>query len=266
MALRRHQMPHPTGWVKAPPDPRTLRLARYTTPTLPATPYAANYLKAVAGWPMLANDRIGDCAPCAIAHHEQAWTVAAGADPPYLPTDADTITAYTGIAGYDPARVDTDGNNPTDTGCTSLDTLNYWRRSGIAGRRIVAYAQVNHANHHEIRAAVNLFGGVFAAVELPLAAGQQFRKRQTWRPTAGPAGERGSWGGHAVYLGAYNGRGLTCVTWGTTQRLTWSWWDTYGAECYAAVSGDFLNRGSDSNPAGINLDQMLADLHQLTGQ
>src|SRR5579863_7845589 len=57
------------GKLVARHDPRTLLLASYTTPQLPAPPPAMNVAKKVKGpWGMMDNDQIGDCT-CAFAVH-----------------------------------------------------------------------------------------------------------------------------------------------------------------------------------------------------
>lgn len=245
------------GWAEGPDDPRTLRLSTYTTPDMPPPPTATNWLKRVSDWPMLANDRIGDCVPVACAHLIQAWTRYACNTEIRIP-EPDVINAYSAISGYNP----TTGAN--DYGCRSLDALNFWRRAGIGGRRVVAYVQLDHTDPVELMTAVHLFGGVYVAAQLPIAADTQFRARQTWSVTRDAAGRRGSWGGHAMHLGAYGSTGLSLTTWGRVQRATWAWWGRYGAEAFAVVSSDWLDRLGGRNPLGFDLDQMLADLRRIT--
>jgi hypothetical protein len=62
--------------------------------------------------------------------------------------------------------------------------------------------------------------------------------------------------GHAVYAVAYDGNGVTVLTWGNTQQGTWAWWDECVDEAYAllppeAKSADF---------SGFNLAELQADL------
>src|SRR5258708_24179219 len=57
------------GKLTARHDPRTLLLATYATPALPAPPVQINVAKDVKGsWGMMDNDQIGDCT-CAAAGH-----------------------------------------------------------------------------------------------------------------------------------------------------------------------------------------------------
>lgn len=249
--------PRQLGWKPGPADPRTLHLSTYTTADLPPPPSRANWMKQVQAWPLYRNDRIGDCVPVACAHLVQGWTRnASGAE--YVIGDGDVVRAYSQISGYDP----TTGAN--DNGCRSLDAMNYWRRNGIGGRQIAAYMKLDHLDLAEVRTAIYLFGGIYLAADLPLAADDQFGRRATWTVQRGEAGRRGSWGGHAMHCGAYGSRGVTVSTWGTTQSATWGWWNAYVAEAFAIVSTDWLDTIGGRSPLGFDLDAMLADLRRIT--
>ncbi len=245
------------GWQPGPPDPRTLKLETYTTPDLPAPPDTVDWMRKVDTWPMLGNNRMGNCVWVSTAHLVQGWTAYAAGTPVLIP-ESEVVAAYSRVTGYDPAT------GAHDNGTRSLDALNYWRKTGVGGRKIVAYVKVDHRNDDSVKSAINLFGGVYIAAQLPRAAQTQFRDRKTWTPTGGASGRRGSWGGHAMHLGGYGKTGVVVSTWGRTQRATWNWWDTYVSECFAVVSADFLDRASGVNPLGFNLDAMLADLKKIT--
>lgn len=250
-------LPVQLGWRKGPDDPRTLRLETYTTPDLPAPPTSADWTKQATSWPMLGNDRISDCVLVSCAHLVQGWTTYAAAAPALIP-ERDVVAAYSAVTGYDPRT----GAN--DDGTRSLDALNYWRKKGIGGHKIVAYVKVDHRNDEAVRSAMHLFGGLYIAAQLPRAAQTQFEQRKTWTPTGGSSGRRGSWGGHAMRMGSYGRTGFTVSTWGRVQRATWLWWDTYVAETFAIVSTDWLDSVGGSNPLGFDLETMLADLRSIT--
>jgi hypothetical protein len=246
------------GRIQAPPDPRNLRLAAYTTPDLPAPPDAVNWLRKVKTWPMYGNDRVGDCEVCACAHAEQAFSVY-GAGSEYTASEADVFAAYSAITGYDPAT----GDN--DTGVRTLDMLGYWRTTGIGGRKITAYVEVNVRDRVEVKSAVALGGGLLVGVDMPLAAGPQFRDRRPWTRVGGADGRPGSWGGHAVHCGAYSPAGLACTTWGRTQRMSWGFWDAYVVEAFVPVSPAWFNQAGTS-PTGLDLDTLLRDLAAVTSR
>jgi hypothetical protein len=249
-----NETPMKLGWQEAPVDPRTLKLSTYTTPALPEPPPAVDWMSTAKRWPMFGNDRAGCCVPASFGHLIGAWTTYAGGGTIYL-TDKDIITAYSAISGYNPRT----GAN--DNGCVSNKALNYWRRSGVGGHKIVAYVQVDESDANAVKAAVNLFGGIYIAAQLPRAADTQFRQRKTWTPTSGSNGRRGSWGGHALHMGSYNTDGFDVSTWGRRQSATWDWWDAYVSEAFAVVSTDWLS-AAGANPLGFNAEALLEDLGQ----
>jgi hypothetical protein len=250
-------LPMRLGWQPGPPDPRTLRLDSYTTPDLPAPPATSDWSKKVTQWPVLGNDHISDCVFVSCAHLVQAWTgYATGAEA--LIPQQDVVGAYSRVTGYDPET------GRGDNGTVSLDALNFWRKTGIGGHKIAAYVKVDHRNDDAVRSAMHLFGGLYIAAQLPLAARTQFQRNKIWTPTGGSAGRRGSWGGHAVRMGSYGRTGFTVSTWGRVQKANWTWWDTYVVESFAVVSADWLNRTGGANPLGFDLDSMLADLRRIT--
>jgi hypothetical protein len=249
-------LPVKLGWKKGPDDPRTARMSRYLTAALPAPPAAVDWMSQVTAWPMDGNDRIGDCVFAACAHLVQAWTTYANT-PVIIPEDV-VVGAYAKVTGYDPRT------GAGDNGTISLDALNFWRRRGIGPSKITAYVAVDHTNHHAVKTAINLFGGIFLAAELPRTAATQFDRHRTWTVSRAAAGRRGSWGGHAIHCGAYDEDSLTVSTWGRAQRMTWGFLDTYGAEAYAVVSPAWLGPTGIS-PVGFDLGALIHDLTQIVG-
>lgn len=111
---------------------------------------------------------------------------------------------------------------------------------------------------------IYLFGGLYTGFALPLSA----QRQAVWDVPAGGAkgkGEPGSWGGHATSLVAYDARGLTCVTWGALQRMTWPFFKTYCDEAYAIVSQQFLSATTKRTPAGFDLATLRKDLALVKG-
>ncbi|MGA2102581.1 MAG: hypothetical protein ABSG34_15855 [Candidatus Sulfotelmatobacter sp.] len=240
-------------------DPRTLLLASYLTAALPVPP--ANFdltTKVGASWGMMDNDQIGDCTCAAAGHLLMEWTANAGKKM-FTPTDKQIVAAYSAITGYNP----TTGAN--DNGAVEVDVLNYWRQSGIAGHKIGAYMALEPANHAHIMDSVYIFGGCYIGLQLPISAQGQVQNHQPWSvPPGGLTGDGkpGSWGGHAVPVVEYDSRGVTVVTWGALQVMTWSFWEAYCDESYAILSNDYLT-GKKTTPQGFNLAQLQADLADL---
>ena len=197
---------------------------------------------------MFLNDSLGDCTCAAAGHMIEAWETNAGR--PFDTIDADILKAYEAVGEYTP------GDESTDNGAVELDVLNYWRKVGIGGHVIGAYASVRPSRPDRVRAAVHLFGGLYIGVALPVTAQQQ----AVWDLAGdGPDAEPGSWGGHAVNVVGYDADGLTVITWGQRKRMTWNFWNEYADEAYALISTDFL-RGDGKTPDGFALAQLNADL------
>jgi len=239
-------------------DPRTLLLAAYVTPSLPNPPASFDLTSKVKSWGMMDNDQIGDCTCAAAGHMIMEWTANAGKKM-VTPTDKQIVSAYSAITGYNP----TTGAN--DNGAVEIDVLNFWRQSGIAGHKIGAYMALEPANHIHIMDSVFLFEGCYIGLQLPTSAQAQVQNHQPWSvPPGGPTGDGkpGSWGGHAVPVVAYDTRGVTVVTWGALQMMTWSFWGVYCEEAYAILSKDYLT-GKKVTPQGFSLPQLQADLADL---
>jgi hypothetical protein len=239
-------------------DPRTLLLASYLTPALPAPPASFDLTSKVTAWGMMDNDQIGDCTCAAAGHLIMEWTANAKGKM-VTPTDKQIVTAYSAITGYN----STTGAN--DNGANEVDVLNYWRQTGIASHKIGAYMALEPSNHTHIMDSVYIFGGCYIGVQLPTSAQAQTQNHQPWSvPPGGPTGDGkpGSWGGHAIPVMAYDARGVTVVTWGALQVMTWSFWAAYCDEAYAILSTDYLS-GKKTTPQGFNLAQLQADLADL---
>jgi len=237
-------------------DPRTLLLADYLTPeTLPAAPAKYTYAKNIKSkaWGMMGNDKIGDCTCAAAGHLIMEWTDDNGAL--VTPTDQQIIAAYSAITGYNPVT----GKN--DNGAVEATVLKYWRKTGIAGHKILAYAALEPKNHSHITLSTYLFGGCYIGLELPVTAQTQ----KVWSVPPGGArgqGAPGSWGGHAVPVIGYDSHHITVITWGAIKKMTWSFWDAYCDESYAIISSDFA--GTKPAPNGFDLAALQQDLKVIT--
>ncbi len=203
-------------------DVRTVQLVKYLdAEVLPPAPSSYKLANTPSAWGMFLNDQIGDCAIAAPLHMEMGWNAAEGIS--ITPTDSDALSAYEAVSGYNP----TDGSN--DNGCVELDVLRYWRRHGIFDRKVGAYAIVDPHVTALVKDACYLFGGLYIGLALPESARDQIDSGQQWH-VAGPLTGKyapNSWGGHAVNIISYNRYGLTCVTWGQTQRMTWGFFHAY---------------------------------------
>lgn len=243
------------GKAPARHDPRTLQLAKYIPAgAIPPPPSSEDYTKKVKTWPMMLNDNIGDCTCACAGHMIEQWTAYTGAA--VTPKDPAILKAYEAVGGYNPA------DPSTDRGAVILDVLNYWRKTGVASHKILAFAALEPKNHTEIEDSVMLFGNCYIGVALPVSAQNQ----AVWAVPPGGAvgpGAPGSWGGHAIPIVQYDPRGLTVVTWGALKRMTWSFLDTYCDEAYAVLSDDWISKTTHVNPSNFDLATLKTDLAQI---
>lgn len=203
---------------------------------------------------MLANDRLGCCVASGAGHHAQAvnWY---GQALNQGVTDADTITMYSAISGYNPAT----GAN--DNGAMLSDGLAYWQRSGIGGNKIAAYAQINAQDLDLVRNCIAVFGGVYTGFNCPQSALDQFDKGQPWSVV----NRARIAGGHCVPIGSYGADYFECVTWGARQRMSVAFLQRYFDEIWVPIDLDWM-RSAGTSPDGLDTDTLNADFMALTGK
>ena len=236
-------------------DSRNLLLANYVDDSaFPPIPPAVDWsAKIPADWGMMKNDTYGDCVIAAAGHAVENWT--GNASTLVTPTDDQILNAYSAITGFDPAKTDANGDNPTDQGTNELDALKYWMNTGIAGHKIAGFVEVNPKNINHVKLAVALFGVLFIGIQVPSRAMDEFSAGKPWNDVAPDSIE----GGHGIIIVGYDADGVTVVTWGKTQKASWGWLSLYMDECYALISNDFLE-STGVSPAGLNMVQMQADI------
>jgi len=229
-------------------DARTLMLARYVdSAKLPAPPASFDETQHVAGWPMYANDRLGDCTCAAAGHMIEAWTGAARGHDTEI-SEKSVVSAFEAVKQVDPVT--------GEEGAVELDVLNYWRKHGIGRHKIGAFAKVSTYDHTLLQTAAVIFGGLYIGLALPKTA--QGQAIWDWTHSLSGDAAPGSWGGHAVDVVRYDANGVTVVTWGRLQEMTWAFWDRYVDEAYCIISNDFLLAGK--TPNGLDLNALKADL------
>lgn len=239
---------------RLPNDPSKPRLLFGThLKTAPTYPNELDYLSEVDNYPMYLNDRIGDCT-CAGAGHIIQAESRYGQGTTESVTDNNVLTAYEAVSGYNPKT----GEN--DNGAVMQEVLSYWRKTGIGDHKILAFAEVDHKNKDELRAAMNIFGSLYIGINFPGTAMDQFNKGQPWDYVKGATIE----GGHAIHGGAYAvGGNWKVVTWGAIQDMTDSFWDKYVEEAWVVITPEWLNAGK--SPGGFDLYGLGEELASLTG-
>jgi hypothetical protein len=245
---------------------------------LPSAPSLVDYVTKVLTWPMYANDKWGDCVWAMIGHSIQAFTTY-GRGKTITVTEADVINAYTAVTGFDP-DAGPPGKNPTDQGTVIQDALNYWRKTGVGGHKILAFAEVNVTDPEEVDAALNLFGHLQLGINFPDTAMDQFNNGEPWDVVSHARIE----GGHAVDLGlahtimqsqlqhgqptvvSKNTRGnYEVITWAGVQEMTPAFWRKYVTECWVVVSEEWISVAGAS-PPGLDEAALNDAFEALTGQ
>jgi len=236
------------GKLPAREDKRTILLKTIlrTLPEYPAAFDVDSKYPELKDNHMFANDKYGDCVIAGRAHqtmrfedYEQNQVIPI--------SDKDVTNEYFSETGGG------------DTGLDMMTSLNLWRQQGwtAAGNQysIYAYAKVNVVDHNEAMAACYLFNGLYIGLCLPKTAQTQ----DIWDISSGPDARPNSWGGHCVYIVAYDSEGLTCMTWGKRQKMTWLFFQTYCDQAFAVI--DQKDNWVTNSPVDITtLSNILAEI------
>jgi hypothetical protein len=236
---------HPLGKPgkhKAKHDDRTINFANFVSKEhLPLIPKAFSWSeRKKSRWGAMKNIKIHDCTCAAAGHFIQTWSMHTTGEV-VVPTDH-IVEAYSAVSGYDPVT------NKNDDGAAMLDVLKYWRKNGVGGHKIKAFAAVDHKDKELVGQTIFLCGGLYGGLELPRTI---LKQRKIWDVTSSELkgdSKPGSYGGHAVTILDYNRQNLTCISWGKKQKMTWRFWNAYADEAYVALSTEFLN---DKNIIGV---------------
>jgi hypothetical protein len=171
---------------------------------------------------MFANDTYGDCVIAGRAHQTLRFEWRETGKLPRI-YDRDVLREY---------LAETGGG---DDGLVVLDSLNLWRRQGWrAGGRVYtiqAFAELARSPL-EVKRAMCLDLGVGLGLWLPTTAAAEFKAGRPWTDTSG---RPGGWGGHYAYAVAYDAAGVTCMTWGQRQAMSWAFFAKYCDECYGII-------------------------------
>lgn len=233
-------------------------MAKYLTGPVTPAPSSRAWAPDWLRWRMYQNDKIGCCTIAAQGHLTQLWGAASQGFNDIGPSEAEVITAYRAISGYDPR------DPASDRGANMLDALNHWRKVGVGSHKIYSFVKLDSGDRSQIMAAINLFGGVYLGAQLPeackgrpvwTAPGNAVKDRQDWQP--------GSWGGHAMASTGYTGAGIFLVSWGETMHASWQWLIDYVDEIYAVLGPEWVDEKRPS-PGGFTLDALRNDLAAVT--
>jgi len=238
-------------------DSRTLAVGNYLTAALPPPPVSINWTGGVTSFGQMLNDKLGCCTISGGAHAIQTLTLAATGKMVTV-DDAAILSLFEKWDGYDPT------NSASDNGGIELDVLNSWHKNTFAGHALDAFADPDVTNVTEVKQSIALFGGLYIGLDLPKSAQAQVGGLWDVEPwyrfgPLDPSWKPGSWGGHCVWICGYDATGLTCITWGALQQMSWGFWKRYVDEAHALLSPDFI-KATGLSASGFNLSALQADL------
>ncbi|WP_435643885.1 hypothetical protein ACR9VJ_26520 [Streptomyces sp. H49] len=243
------------GKLPAQPARPHLKLSAVLRERLAAPPASADWQADTIRWPMYANDRVGDCTCAGVGHMVNQLTFY-GSGQEVVPTEDHVLAMYSAITGYTPS----DPNS--DTGAYCQDVLAYWRRTGLEGHRIMAYASLDVSNLTEIKQAVAAFGTVYVGLNFPDSAMTQFNEGKTWDVVRGARVE----GGHCVIVGAYGGGKFGLVTWGAEAEMTEAFWKKYVDEAWVVLDQDGLEKAGGYFAGAASFYALGEEFAELTGE
>lgn len=231
-------------------DARNLQLAKYLAqkdyPVIPNSYQWSLWCPPNLG--MMRNDDLGDCVCAGVGHAIQSYTGnALGRAHAVTVSDASVVKMYQRVGGYVP------GDPSTDNGCHMIEGAKDFVKNGIEGHRARAFVEVSR-DPDLLRVAGWLFGGLYLGAWLF----SNIWGADVWEP---PSASDRLEGGHCIFGTDVDADGMSVVTWGEHQRVSWEWAKSPKVldEAYVFVSDDQLTKLGQSVP-GFDVDQMLADL------
>jgi hypothetical protein len=224
-------------------DRRALKLANYTG-TMPAPPVEVRWDKAIPVLGMGGNDVHGNCVTVTAAHIDLSMRANAGRGSRRI-SDARIVAQARTIGGLE--------------GFSILARNKIWRKAGLWGKKIGAFATITPSDPLDMRIAVNEFGAADIGLLMPVA----WQTADVWDVGRGSTFKAGSWGGHSVPALGYDANGLWVATWGRMQFMTWAALVKYCDEGFAIISPAWLTTHGKS-PSGFDLARLTADLAEVT--
>ncbi len=207
-------------------------------------------------WGHMGNLKINNCTCAAAGHLIMNWTANIGKMK--RPTIKAVVQSYIDLTGYNPEK---DGiGNPIE----AIKALKFWRKQGIAGRKITAFAKLDFKDIKQLKQAIYLYGGCYIGLNLPASAEQQYYQSKKWTVPAGGLtgdGAPGSWIGHALIITGYSKHELRAVSWGREIIMTIDFWQAYVDESYAVFSNDFVK--DNKTPTHISVELLLKQIEEL---
>src|SRR5271156_836889 len=228
-------------------NPYALRMTKYVDVAYVPPAFADNTPYGFTNWGMMLNDLLGICTIAACGHALQVFTKGVITEP-----DVTVASYYSKWCGY------VVGDPATDQGGNEETVLSSWKTQGFAGHVLEGYVVPQPGNISHVKHSIAEFGGVYIGLQLPNSAMTQFQNGEVWDVVADDGGIAG---GHAVFCPAYHTEDptynkettITCITWGTKQKMTLAFWEKYCDESHTLLASAW-------QPAGVNIASLKADL------
>jgi hypothetical protein len=224
-------------------DSRTLRLDKYARRELLPQPKICLWQEAVGEWGVMGNNDYGNCVIATAGHAILSWSANAQLNDKRI-TDEAVVELSREMGALD--------------GYNILNRLKWWRKKGMWGNYLWAFAAVDMTDRPLVQDAINAFGLCDIGLNLPRA----WVDSEVWDVGTGREYRPDSWGGHSVPLVGYDESYVYCVTWGEVQPITWAALPYYSDEGYALIDPSWL-AGGPVCPSGFDLVQLHADLKAL---
>ena len=245
---------------RPPKNAPSLRFARFWTGAIPEHSPSIDHFSRITGWGLWRNDEFGDCGPVSYGNLRKLISL-------YLTGVEEDVTQDDVFALYKLVNPDFDPNDPGGPGDAGVDMQTMLEKAlehGFAGKKPLAFARVDHTNLDELRAAVDIFGGVLLGVDLETAQQDQ-TDAGLWDYK-----RSGEWGGHAVMCGRYvdepqdseDRSGV--VTWGEAVDFTDAFAKHQLDEVWLVIFEEHF--GSKGFKEGVDQQALARDFESLTGR
>jgi hypothetical protein len=205
---------------------------------------------------MFMNDQLGDCAIAGSIEEIRLANALRGVTVNF--TDAQALSAYEAITGYNP------DDSSTDAGTDVHDLYQYRKSTGIIdadgnAHKIVAYAGLTVGDWDELLIALSLFDMVGIGIQVPDYAQTQFEAGQPWHLEPGPQNIEG---GHYIpVVGATDATTAQLYTWGAVAGITQPFYAANNVVAVVALTEELFTDGK--SPEGIDVQRLQADLSGL---
>lgn len=253
---------------RPPKNAPALKFRSFLASTAPAYPPSEDYLTKLSNWQMLGNDVAGDCNAVAWANMRRLVTASLTTE--NYPSQAQVWQFYqTQNPGFDPnGTSDTNGPGSQDDQGMDIQTgLEYLHTNGGPdGVKAVAFAQVDHTDIEQVKAALAIFGGLWLGIQVLAANQEEFGESRAWTDVKGSPID----GGHAILGGGYTSSDIKFITWAQETEFARSFWNgvVQGTplveEAWVVIWPELL--GTTAFEQGVDLAQLGADYQALTGQ